>query len=189
MKEGIEMVENIRKLLIDNNVKLNNGMTKEDIIKAEKFYNIQFPNDMKEMLMNFVPISESFYNWNDYSEENITKIKKMMEWPFEGIIFDIQENNFWLEELGECPEKIDDRINKFRKYQTNIPKLIPLFAHRYVVSDRNINYPIISVYQADIIYYGKNILEYFDIEFNHANYIANIAEFKEIPFWSKIINL
>ena len=32
-------------------------------------------------------------------------------------------------------------------------------------------------------------LEYFDIEFNHANYIANIAEFKEIPFWSKIINL
>ena len=180
------MIEEIRKILEDNNIQLNVGMTQNEIIKAEEFYGIEFPKDMKEMLMSFVPISNNFYNWNDYSEENVSIIKNMLEWPYEGIIFDIKNDDFWLEEFGECPEKIEDRINKFKKYQPNIPKLIPIFSHRYVVSGKDAGYPIMSVYQTDIIYYGSNLLEYFKHEFNHT---YNITSVKEIPFWSKIINL
>lgn len=180
------MIEEIRKILEDNNIQLNIGMTENEITKAEDFYGIEFPQDMKELLMNFVPISNNFYNWNDYSEENITKIKKMLEWPFEGIIFDIENNDFWLEEFGEYPENKEDKIQMFENYRNQIPKLIPIFSHRYVVSGKDADYPIISVYQTDIIYYGSNLLEYFKHEFNHTHNITNV---KEIPFWNQIIDL
>lgn len=159
-------------------------MTENEIAKAEKFYDIVFPKDLKKLLMNFIPVSTKFYNWNNYSEENISKIKNALEWPYEGIIFDIENNNFWLEEFGECPKSKEEKIQIFKKYRNKIPKLIPIFSHRYVVSDKDKNYPIISVYQTDIIYYGSNLLEYFENEFNHTHNITNI---KEIPFWSIII--
>jgi hypothetical protein len=74
----------------------------------------------------------------------------------------------------------------FENYRNKIPKLIPIFSHRYVVSGKDADYPIISVYQTDIIYYGSNLLEYFKHEFNHTHNITNV---KEIPFWNQIIDL
>lgn len=178
------MIEKIRKILEEKNIQLNRGMSENEINKAEVFYGIEFPNDMREMLMNFVPVSDGFYNWNDYSEENVSVIKDMIEWPYEGIIYDIENNDFWLEEFGERPNNKEDKIQIFIKYKNNIPKLIPIFSHRYIVSGKDVNYPIISVHQTDIIYYGSNLLEYFENEFNKTNNLTNI---KEIPFWSTII--
>ncbi len=56
------MIEEIKKILKDNHIELSNGMTEDDITNAEKFYDIKFPSELKEMLMNFVPVSEEFYN-------------------------------------------------------------------------------------------------------------------------------
>jgi len=182
------VIEKIKKILKNNNIQLNVGMTSAEIIRAEEFYDIEFPKDMKEMLMNFVPVSNRFYNWNDYFEENVSKIKYMLEWPYDGIIFDIENSNFWLEEFGERPENIEERIQIFKKYinqnRNQIPKLIPIFAHRYVVSGKYADYPILSVYQTDIIYYGYNLLDYFEHEFNNKNNFNIIRDIKEVPFWS-----
>ncbi len=45
------MMEKIRKILEDNNIELNVGMTENEISKAEEFYGIEFPKDMKELLI------------------------------------------------------------------------------------------------------------------------------------------
>lgn len=115
----------------------------------------------------------------------------MIEDPICGIIYDIENNNFWMDIFGNCPDKIEDRVNKFIEYKDKgfIPKLIPIYSHRYVVSDRDINYPIISVYQTDIIYYGINILDYFEREFdkNKKWTDKDYIEINRIPFWSDII--
>lgn len=188
------MIEEIRKILENKNIKMNRGMTEKEIITAENYYNIKFPIDLKELLMSFLPIGDRFYNWNDYSEENVSKIKDMLQFPIEGIIFDIEEDNFWMDRFGKCPEKIEERVKKFLEYKNKglIPKLVPIFAHRYMLSDKNINYPVISVYQTDIIYYGADLLEYFDNEFNREDdkpiHILN-KEIRPIPFWSEIIEM
>lgn len=185
------MIEEIKKNLENSNIKLNPGMTEDEIEKAEKYYNITFPKDLRDLLLNFLPVGESFYNWNDYSEDNTKKIKKMIEDPICGIIYDIENNNFWMDIFGKCPDKIEDRVNKFIEYKDKgfIPKLIPIYSHRYVVSDRDINYPIISVYQTDIIYYGINILDYFEREFdkNKKWTDKDYIEINRIQFWSDII--
>ena len=54
------MMDKIRKILEENNVKLIPGMTKKEISYTEEFYDITFPKNYKEMLMNFVPVSNGF---------------------------------------------------------------------------------------------------------------------------------
>ena len=178
------MIDKIRNILLKNKVRLIPGMTEKEISYAEEFYNIKFPNNYKEMLMNFVPVSNGFYNWNDYSKENVNLIKNMLELPYEDIIFDIRENDFWLEQIGEHSNDVEERIKMFNNYKNNIPKIIPIYSHRYVISDNNVEYPVISIHQTDVIYYGANLLEYFENEFNKT---YNISKINKISFWSDII--
>ena len=72
----------------------------------------------------------------------------------------------------------------FNNYKNNIPKIIPIYSHRYVISDNNVEYPVISIHQTDVIYYGANLLEYFENEFNKT---YNISKINKITFWSDII--
>jgi hypothetical protein len=72
----------------------------------------------------------------------------------------------------------------------NAPKLIPIYSHRYIPEKPNESgNPILSVYQTDIIYYGANLLEYFENEFRRKGTKLEIdSRIKEIEFWSEIIN-
>jgi hypothetical protein len=48
-----------------------------------------------------------------------------------------------------------------------VPKLIPIYGHRYVPTVNGVDNPsIFSVYQTDVIYYGIDLENYFRIEFN-----------------------
>ncbi len=70
-----------------------------------------------------------------------------------------------------------------------VPKLIPIYSHRYIPSSLNeIGNPVYSVHQTDIIYYGKDLWDYFNIEFGnkmHKDIAFNEIKTK-IPFWSEL---
>ncbi len=60
-----------------------------------------------------------------------------------------------------------------------VPKLIPIYSHRYIPSSLNeIGNPVYSVHQTDIIYYGKDLWDYFNIAFNEIK--------TNILFWSEL---
>ena len=41
---------------------------------------------MREFLMEALPVSNGFYNWRDFSEENINTIKSAIAAPIEALI-------------------------------------------------------------------------------------------------------
>jgi len=119
------------------------------------FYNISFNIDHKNYLMNYVLIGSSFYDWHDFSKTNVKRIKSMLNWPLEGILFDIEHNTYWPKEIEIKPETLKQKKDIFVEYyQKNIPKLAPIYSHRYMCSEpKKIGAPVYSVYQTDIIYY------------------------------------
>ena len=180
----------ITDLFLKNGLFVTMGMDEEEISAAQKFYGIVFPPDLKKFLMTVSIESNNFYNWNDYSRQNIEVIKKALARPVESALFDVEHNNFWLEAWGTKPEDLMDKLLTAKKHMDTVPKLIPIYQHRYISSfpleEQN---PVYSVGQlTDTIFYGRDLLDYFEIEFGVKKWNdMEFDEIKPIPFWHDII--
>ena len=172
-------IEKIKEVLIKNNITLYDGLTDEEFEKIEKFYSIKFPISLRTLYKSFLP---EFYNWRDFSEENVNKIKYYLNWPIEGILFDIQNNGFQKKCFGQRTNDINENKKIALEFLENsnnetVPNLIPVYAHRYVPCYPDImDIPVISVYQTDIVFYGKNLEDYFKSEFGMKNCIDDFIK-------------
>lgn len=174
-------------LLKAKKITFENGLTFDEIVQIEKIYEIVFPKSLRDFLMTALPVSKGFYNWRNRDRGNIEYIKNMINQPI-SYINDMPEEVYWCEDWGEEPEDEDNFKSEVKKRLRTAPKLVPIFSHRYMPSISNVNPPIISVHGVDIIYYGKDIEEYFKVEFGEKD--QSTIEFKNIapiPFWSDIM--
>lgn len=44
--------------------------------------------------------------------------------------------------------------------------------------------PVLSVVDLDIIYYGLDLYDYFEVEFGHKRLVSDSKKYKEVPFWT-----
>jgi hypothetical protein len=187
----LDEVNKLIKLMKSKQVDFEIGLTDNEILQVENKFDILLPPDLKLFLKTELPISENFVNWRLglKLKDEADKIFDRLNWPLEGMLFDLQSNEFWIKSWGCKPNnyKEKERIAK-EKYST-FPKLIPIYSHRYIPSRPNEEgNPVFSVHQMDIIYYGYDLATYFANEFN----FKLTSEFKlldkpnrEIDFWTK----
>lgn len=181
-----ELIEKLK----DKGVRFDKGLTQEEVLHIQEKFEFRFPPDLKHFLQTALPASQGFYHWRQAltSEAVADTIKSQLQWPLEGMLFDIKENNFWIESWGQKPELMAERFliaeMNFRTY----PKLIPVYSHRYIPAEPGIpDNPVFSVYQMDIIYYGYNLASYLADEFRFAlsDSFEEITEPKhDIEFWT-----
>jgi hypothetical protein len=186
-------MKNLLNLLINKGVQFEDGLTNQEIAQVEIKFNIKFPPDLKDFLQLGLPVSDNFVNWRKglISEEVAADILSRLEWPLEGMLYDLQENEFWIKSWGNKPKTYKEKeIIAKQKYLT-FPKLIPIFSHRYIpMEPMETGNPIFSVHQMDIIYYGYDLATYFANEFNFElpSDFPIIEEPKNIRFWSNWID-
>ncbi len=181
--------QSLIELLKSKGVSFANGLCDDDYSFIYEQYHIIFPPDLKELLSSSQPISSGFIIWSDKSSSNIDFINKMIDWPIESILFDVINNSFWYKYWGEKPKSIEESIITAKSELLKVPKMIPIFKHRYIpMSPSENNNPVFSIYQSDVIYYGDNLYSYLEIEFNLKDYntIQN-NHIKQIDFWSNLI--
>lgn len=154
--------------LKQSGVNFAEGLSDDEFVKIKDEFQVTFPPDLKQLLQKALPVSDRFVNWRAglHSPEEKKQVKQRINWPLEGMLFDVENNEFWMQEWGDKPEsKSQQREIAELNYQ-RWPKLIPVYSHRYIPSipceEGN---PILSVYQTDIIYYGYDLASYFRQEF------------------------
>lgn len=122
-------------------------------------------------------------DWRAESEEHL---RGRLDWPVEGVIFDVQNNGFWPASWGDRPHEKGDREREARGHLARVPRLVPVYSHRYLPSDpQYAPSPVFSVHQADVIVYGDDLLDYVAHEFSvpplhpssHRTYV---------PFWTEL---
>lgn len=185
-----QQTEEIIQILISKDVKFESGLTDDETLKIELAFDVKFPPDYKLFLQTALPISENFVNWRQglHSKAISDKIFSTLAWPLDGLLFDIESNNFWVDTWGNMPNSYDEKVLIAKQHYTSYPRLIPIYSHRYIPSqpDENGN-PIFSVYQMDIIYYGYDLATYLAKEFNFAlpnNFTFPEEPIRKIEFWS-----
>ena len=183
-------VELLIQLLKNKGIHFEKGLTNEELITVEADFDIEFPRDLQILLCTALPVSKKFIDWRKAlsSRKYENEVLERINWPLDGMLFDIENNGFWNNHWGEKPERLELQkeiaIENFKKY----PKLIPIYSHRYIPSvPHEAGNPIFSVYQMDIIYYGNDLATYFRNEFHF-----KLPEYFEIPqkpkyieFWSE----
>ncbi len=183
-----KQIQKTIQILRNAEIPLEEGLTNVEMEKAQTFYQIRFPSDLAELLSTVCPASKKFVDWRDFSKQNIERMKTALNWPIEGTLFDVEHNDFWMKSWGEKPESMKDMLKLARKNLKKMPKLIPLYGHRYLPSDPlEAGNPVLSVYQTDIIYYGHDLWNYFQHEFGKQK-IQYDRITRKIPFWSEILD-
>lgn len=134
-----------------------------------------------------LPISNGFYNWRNFQDVNVEFIKTIINQPYFDI-YNMAKEVYWCEDWGEEPEDEMIYLKEVRKRLKKAPKLVPIYAHRYMPIVLDENPPVISVHNVDLIYYGENLDDYFDIEFGKKEQnTIKLKKITPISFWSDIM--
>ena len=174
-------------LLLENGIIIDSGLSDEEISIIESKYEISFPKSLKDFYKEGVPVSEGFINWRDFSKGNEEFIKDLIESTFSDVSENAEEI-YWNDEWGEEPEDTEEIAKIIKEKLKSAPKLIPIYSHRYMPMSVSDNPPIISVHEIDVIYYGKDLLDYFKIEFgNKKQSDIDFENIQKIPFWTEIM--
>ena len=155
------------------------GYSQAELDDAQGIFNLRFPPDLIELLKRGrLPRG---HDWTSEREQ----IRRVLAWPLDGLLFDVEHNALWLPQWGERPAASGDRAEVVGRAVAEAPKLIPLCGHRYIPEEpHERGNPIFSVYQSDIIYYGSNLANYIANEFSIPHQYAIVGTPKRIRFWS-----
>ena len=125
------MFEKSVDLLKSKGINLENSLTSDELLQIERVYDIKFPMSLKAFLMTALPISKGFYNWRDVYEENVNFIKQILEEPLMNVK-NMAKDIYWCDEWGEEPYDKSVAVEKVIEKLSLAPRLIPVYAHRYV---------------------------------------------------------
>jgi hypothetical protein len=160
------------------------GYTQSQLDEAQERYELRFPPDLVELLLDRRPAD----GWDWRTDD--AGIRRALAHPFGGLLFDLEHNDLWWPEWGERPSSAEERAEVLTAVVDAAPRLIPLIAHRYIPeTPHEAGNPVFSVMQADVIYYGANLTDCFQREFRLRLYerVPVKQEFKFIPFWSELV--
>jgi len=180
-----------KSLLKHTRIVLAPGLSSEEIAVIESRFGMHFPPDYRALLMDVLPISDDFVDWR---HGDLIAIQRQFAWPYDGICFDIEHNDFWLPKWGPRPTNLTEAFAIVAHAVQQAPALIPICGHRYIPATPNESgNPIFSVYQTDIIYYGRDLLEYLENELSRAVFGEQRYQISEpvkvISFWSYLVDV
>lgn len=161
----IHCIEILRKA----GIQLERGLRPLEVKAVETKYGFKFPPDLQLLLEIALPVSPPFPDWRAglFSESASGQIWDRMLWPIEGFLFDVVENGYWHGAWGERPEGMKERELVLKQCFMDAPRLVPVYAHRYMPdAPHEMGNPVYSVYQADMIVYGVDLVSYFAREFD-----------------------
>jgi hypothetical protein len=170
----------------DARIALEPGLSDEEVERVQQRFRFRFPPDLRALLCTALPVSSRFPNWRSALDDDLDTL---LDWPADGICFDIQHGNFWLEAWGPRPFDTDEACTVAREHIAHAPTLIPIFGHRYIPDEpAEAGNPVFSIHQSDIIHYGRDLPDYINRELRpRVGAHAPVSGARPIRFWTDLL--
>jgi hypothetical protein len=166
-------------------VEFDPGLTDAEVERAQQRFEFQFPPDLRDFLQTALPRGPLFPDWRAGDD---ARLRDWLDRPRQGILFDVEENDFWHPDWNARPCMIEDALSVASEAVKAAPRMIPIFAHRMIPAEpHEPDNPVYSIHQTDIIYYGFDLADYLRHEFNLPDRAAWPEEIRPIRFWSYFV--
>ena len=158
------------------------GLTDAEVDAVADRFGCRFPPDLRKFLQTALPRGPQFPDWRSGDE---AALRERFARPREGVLFDVAENGFWLDEWGSRPKSVGEALRVAGALVDAAPKLIPIFSHRMMPSEPHLpGNPVFSVHQTDIIHYGFDLADYLRHEFKLPGREPWPEQVRPIRFWA-----
>ena len=196
--EGARLgAEAAHKLALTGQFQMIPGLTDTEIERVEREYGFGFADDHRAFLQAGLPVNnppEKYQAWRrpwpDWRDGDPEELRERLSWPVEGALFDVEHNAFWHPAWGPRPAGMNDALDTARRHLSQAPKMVPVYAHRYLPAGRgSYGHPVLSIYQTDIIIYGTDLAAYIGREFGGTGDSAEVNRISSrlVAFWGDFV--
>ncbi|MDX8140656.1 hypothetical protein SK854_00920 [Lentzea sp. BCCO 10_0061] len=170
---------------VRDGVALEPGLTDAEFAEVEEGLGFEFADDHRALLAEVLPTGSS---WMDWRSENLDVLRRQCDWPVRGVLFDVENSDFWHESWGVRPSDVAEAVECAKEHLATVPRMIPVFSHRCLPAGRGtFGNPVLSMHQTDIIYYGFDLLDYVAAEFYIRDPQRPWRTPKPIAFWDDLL--
>jgi hypothetical protein len=162
---------------------LSPGLTDAEFARIEDEFAFRFADDHRQFLAAGLPSGRGWPDWRSADRESL---RDRLAAPVEGVLFDVGENAFWYEGWGPEPARKEDAVAVARRYLMTVPRMVPLYAHRYLPAGLT-GHPVLSIYQTDIVTYGDDLRDWIGREFGLGAASETPGRRSTVPFWRDLI--
>nr|WP_244231242.1 hypothetical protein [Saccharomonospora piscinae] len=174
------------------------GLTEAEFARIEHEFGFEFADDHRAFLAEGLPLNGPVVEahgvdrtrkapWPNWRDGDPDSLRKRLAWPVDGVIFDVEHNGMWHPAWGERPSGRDEALATARLHLAQVPKLVPVYGHRYLPAGRGtFGHPVLSMWQTDIIYYGMDLTDYLHQEFGGSGMDRTDERWQPratVPFW------
>ena len=178
----LDLVSEAIERLRAHGVRLDRGLSDEEVSRVQDRLDFSFGPEHRAFIGSAVPIGP---DWPDWRHDSEVELRGRLAWPVEGVLFDVHNAGFWPASWGERPAGKADRERAARAHLARVPRLVPVYSHRYLTSDpRFTPSPVFSVHQTDVIVYGDDLVDYVAHEFGAPP--RHPADRTHVPFWTDL---
>lgn len=150
-----------------HDVTLTPGLSAAEVVEIERRYGFEFNADHQQLLRTAVPTGKGWVDWRSDDEESI---RSRLDWPLDGLLFDVEHDSFWPSTWPTKPETLEEQREVATERIRRWPTLVPIYSHRYTpAAPAPAGAPVFSVWESDVIFYGDNLLGYLRREFGPAD--------------------
>ena len=96
------------------------GLAETELEELQEAHSVIFPPDLAAFLQRVVPVGDRFPDWRGRSQD----LQSRFEEPLQGILFDVEHNDFWAPSWGSRPTELRQALAKTKAVVNAAPKAL-----------------------------------------------------------------
>jgi len=166
------------------------GLTNSALADLEQALGTQLPFESGLLLVMGVPDDDRWRRWGD---DPAAEFATWNAGLLDGILFDVEENDVWMDSWGHRPDSEADRAALVGAALATAPPLLPLYGHRAVPigqalgEEKAESNPVLSISGTDLITYGSDLAAWLHAEFDVPLPMWPETPYRRFEFWSDFI--
>jgi hypothetical protein len=160
------------------------GLTPAECASLEAEFGFEFADDHRAFVSAGLPVGDK---WPDWRSGTRKALRSWLQMPADGVLFDVEWNEFWDDRWGRRPARMKDTLRSARYCLARVPSMVPVFGHRFLPAGRgSFGHPVLSMYRTDIVCYGDDLAHYIDVEFGPGPH-RPVSAHPTVEFWSDLV--